>query len=53
MSNIIIEAMATGLNCLSSDLGDNHVLLNKFGNIYEPQNKVQFNSLLKKFIKIE
>lgn len=46
MSNILIEAMATGLSCISSDIGDNKFLIENFGNTFAVGNDKSFISLL-------
>ena len=50
MSNILIEAMSTGLNCISSEIGDNKHLINNFGSTYTVGDEITFVSLLNKHI---
>jgi glycosyltransferase involved in cell wall biosynthesis len=50
MSNILIEAMSTGLNCISSEIGDNKVLIKNFGSSYTIGDSITFVSLLNKHI---
>jgi len=50
MSNILIEAMSTGLNCISSEIGDNQVLIKNFGSSYTIGDEITFVSLLNKHI---
>jgi glycosyltransferase involved in cell wall biosynthesis len=50
MSNILIEAMSTGLNCISSKIGDNKHLINNFGSTYTVGDEITFVSLLNKHI---
>ena len=50
MSNILIEAMSTGLNCISSEIGDNKHLIKNFGSTYTTGDEITFVSLLNKHI---
>lgn len=53
MSNIIIEAMSTGLNCISSDIGDNKFLIQNFGSTFAVGNNKFFIHLLKEYINLK
>ena len=53
MSNIIIEAMSTGLNCISSDIGDNKFLIQNFGSTFAVGNNKFFIHLLNEYINLK